>query len=99
LELFVEHEGKPLAADEFDDKHHRSPSVASVHTREIVTWLAIFPMAAVGMSVLAYVAPAWPAVLKALVLTVFVVPVAVYFAVPRLLMLHNKIRKTSNTAR
>jgi len=89
----VEHEGKPLAADELDTKHHRSPSVASVHTRAIVTWLAIFPMAAIGMTLLAYFAPAWPPVLKALVLTAFVVPTAVYFAVPRLLLLYSKTKR------
>jgi antibiotic biosynthesis monooxygenase (ABM) superfamily enzyme len=95
----VEHEGKALAADEFDDHHHRSSSVASVHTRAIVTWLAIFPMAAVGMTVLGYLAPGWPPALKALVLTMFVVPAAVYFAVPRLLIVHSKFRKSSGAAR
>ena len=88
----MEHEGKALAADEFDDAHHRNPAVASVHVRAVVTWLAIFPMAAVGMTVLGITVPAWPSYLKALVLTVFVVPTAVYFAVPRLLMVHSKSR-------
>jgi antibiotic biosynthesis monooxygenase (ABM) superfamily enzyme len=95
----VEHDGKALAADEFDDHHHRSPSVASVHVRAIVTWLAIFPMAAVGMTVLSVLVPAWPAVLKALVLTLFVVPTAVYFAVPRLLLLHGRLRRSRREAR
>jgi antibiotic biosynthesis monooxygenase (ABM) superfamily enzyme len=95
----VEHDGKALAADEFDDHHHRSPSVASVHVRAIVTWIAIFPMAAIGMTVLAMLVPSWPAVLKALVLTLFVVPTAVYFAVPRLLILHGKLRKSRPAAR
>ncbi|RJT87657.1 hypothetical protein D6T64_13735 [Cryobacterium melibiosiphilum] len=94
----MEHEGKALAADEFDDRHHRNPAVASVHTRAVVTWLAIFPMAAIGMTVLSVVVPSWPPVLKALVLTVFVVPAAVYFAVPRLLMLHSVIRTAQATS-
>jgi len=89
----VEHAGKALAADEFDDSHQRNPAVASVHVRAVVTWLAIFPMAAIGMTVLGIVAPAWPAYLKALVLTAFVVPTAVYFAVPRLLMVHSRVRR------
>lgn len=88
----MEHEGKALAADELDDKHHRSPSVASVHVRAIVTWLAIFPMVAIGMTVLGIVVPDWPSVLKALALTAIVVPTTVYFVVPRLLMLHSTIR-------
>lgn len=95
----MEHDGKALAADEFDDHHHRSPSVASVHVRAIVTWIAIFPMAAVGMTVLGVLIPSWPAVLKALLLSLFVVPTAVYFAVPRLLMLHSKLRNSRNPAR
>jgi antibiotic biosynthesis monooxygenase (ABM) superfamily enzyme len=88
----VEHDGKALAADEFDDHHHRNPAVASVHVRAVVTWVAIFPMAAIGMTVLGLIVPTWPAVVKALLLTLVVVPVAVYFAVPRLLILHSKIR-------
>lgn len=88
----MEHEGKPLAADEIDARHHRNPSIASVHVRALVTWLAIFPLAAAGMTVLGRVFPAWPTVLKALVLTLVVVPTAVYFAVPRLLLLYSKAR-------
>lgn len=95
----MEHEGKALAADEFDDSHHRNPAVASVHVRAIVTWLAIFPMAAIGMTVLGIVVPAWPAFLKALALTAFVVPAAVYFAVPRLLMVHSRVRRTRKRIR
>lgn len=95
----MEHDGKALAADEFDDHHHRNPAVASVHVRAIVTWLAIFPMAAIGMTILGLLAPAWPAVLKALILTLFVVPTAVYFAVPRLLLLHSRFRKTRGVTR
>jgi antibiotic biosynthesis monooxygenase (ABM) superfamily enzyme len=95
----VEHDGKALAADEFDDKHHRSPSVASVHTRAIVTWLAIFPMAAAGMTVQGFFVPTWPTVLKALVLTLLVVPTAVYFAVPRLLILHSRFKNRPGALR
>jgi antibiotic biosynthesis monooxygenase (ABM) superfamily enzyme len=94
----MEHDGKALAADELDDHHHRNPAVASVHVRAVVTWFAIFPMAAVGMTVLGLIVPEWPAVLKALVLTLFVVPVAVYFAVPRLLILHSRTRKSSGSS-
>lgn len=88
----MEHEGKALAADELDDKHHRNPSVASVHVRAIVTWLAIFPMVAVGMTALGILVPDCPSVLKALMLTAVVVPTTVYFVVPRLLMLYSRIR-------
>lgn len=84
----MEHDGIALAADETDVHHHRTAGLASVHVRAVITWVAIFPMAALGMSVLAMVGPKWPPVLRALVLTVVVVPTAVYFAVPRLLLLH-----------
>ena len=59
----MEHEGKALAADETDTHHHRTAGIASVHVRAVITWLAIFPLAAVGMSVLAVLAPGWPPVL------------------------------------
>jgi antibiotic biosynthesis monooxygenase (ABM) superfamily enzyme len=78
-------DGKAYAADEPDRTHHRPGNVASVHVRAIITWLAIFPMVALGMTVLGLFADSWPPVLRALVLTAFVVPVAVYLLVPRLL--------------
>jgi len=81
----VEHDGKALAADEID-AHHRRSGVASVHVRALVTWLAIFPLVAVGMSLLSFVADDWPPVLRALVLTGVVVPLTVYQIVPRLLL-------------
>jgi antibiotic biosynthesis monooxygenase (ABM) superfamily enzyme len=88
----MEHEGKPLAADETDSQHHRDPRVASVHVRAAVTWLAVFPMVAIGMTVIAEIAPTWPAVLKALILTLVVVPTAVYVLVPRFLLLYTRLR-------
>ncbi len=87
----MEHDGKALAADETDAHHHRNPGLASIHVRAVITWAAIFPMAAVGMMLLAAIAPDWHPVLRAFVLTLVVVPTAVYFAVPRLLQLHARI--------
>ena len=81
----MEHDGKALAADETDARHHRTPGMASVHVRAAITWLAIFPLVSIGMSGLAAWAPGWPPVLRALTLTLVVVPAAVYVAVPRLL--------------
>jgi hypothetical protein len=79
------HDGKAFAADEPDRTHHRPGNVASVHVRVIVTWLAIFPMVALGMTLLGLFAGDWPPVLRALVLTAVVVPTAVYLLVPRML--------------
>jgi antibiotic biosynthesis monooxygenase (ABM) superfamily enzyme len=94
----VEHEGKALAADETDAHHHRTAGIASVHVRAVITWLAIFPMAALGMSGLAAWAPGWPTVLRALTLTLVVVPAAVYFAVPRLLSIQARLNQASARA-
>lgn len=94
----MEHEGKSLAADERDAHHHRTAGIASVHVRAVITWLAIFPLAAVGMSVLASLAPGWPPVLRAFALTVVVVPTAVYFAVPRLLLIQAQLSRSATRA-
>lgn len=92
----MEHEGKALAADETDARHHRIPGIASIHVRAVVTWLAIFPLVAVGMNVMEAWAPrGWPPVLRALTLTLVVVPIAVYFAVPRLLLVQAQLRQAA----
>jgi hypothetical protein len=49
--------------------------------RAVITWVVIFPLAAIGMSLIAAFAPEWPPALRAFVLTLAVVPTAVYFAV------------------
>jgi hypothetical protein len=95
----VEHEGKALAADETDAHHHRTAGMASVHVRAVITWVAIFPLAAIGMSVLAALAPGWPPVLRAFTLTLVVVPIAVYFAVPRLLLIQTKLGHAATRTR
>jgi len=57
----------------------------SVHVRAVVTWLAIFPLVSIGMLLLGPVSDSWHPILRALVLTAVVVPLAVYVVVPRLL--------------
>lgn len=91
----MEHEGKPLAADETDTQHHRAPGIASVLVRALLTWLVIFPLVAVGMTVMGLFAEDWHPILRALVLTAVVVPLAVYIGVPRLLLGYNRMRSTS----
>lgn len=87
----MEHEGKALAADETDTHHQRRPGVASVHVRAALTWCAIFPMVALGMTAMGWFAEGWHPVLRALVLTLVVVPLAVYVIVPRLLLAYGKL--------
>ena len=56
--------------------------------RAIITWLAIFPLVAIGMTAISPLTIGWHPVLRSLVLTLIVVPLAVYVVVPRLLALH-----------
>jgi antibiotic biosynthesis monooxygenase (ABM) superfamily enzyme len=56
----------------------------STHVRAAITWLAIFPLVAVGMTAIAPLSADWHPILRALVLTIVVVPVAVYLVVPQL---------------
>ena len=50
-----------------------------------ITWLAIFPLVAIGMTAIAPISADWHPVVRALVLTLVVVPVAVYRVVPQLM--------------
>ncbi|MFF2488498.1 hypothetical protein ACFVSU_19000 [Microbacterium sp. NPDC058062] len=65
----------------------------SVHVRAAITWLAIFPLVSVGMLLLGPVSESWHPILRALVLTAVVVPLAVYVVVPRLLGAYTSLRR------
>ncbi|MDQ1571258.1 MAG: hypothetical protein QOF79_1932 [Actinomycetota bacterium] len=67
----------------------------SVHVRALITWIAIFPLVTVGFFAMAPFATSWSPVLRTFVLTIVVVPVAVYVVVPQLIRLYGKIRTTS----
>jgi antibiotic biosynthesis monooxygenase (ABM) superfamily enzyme len=69
-----------------------APAPPSIHVRAIITWLAIFPLVAVGMTAMSPFTIGWHPVLRSLVLTLIVVPLAVYVVVPRLLALHQRLR-------
>ncbi|TXK19906.1 hypothetical protein FVQ89_00045 [Homoserinibacter sp. GY 40078] len=68
------------------------PALPSVHVRAVITWIAIFPLVAAGMMITGPVTLDWHPVLRALVLTVVVVPLAVYLVVPRLMGLYVRMR-------
>jgi antibiotic biosynthesis monooxygenase (ABM) superfamily enzyme len=68
------------------------PALPSAHVRAVITWLAIFPLVAIGMLAMAQPTADWHPVLRALVLTLVVVPLAVYAVVPRLLGLYARLR-------
>ena len=92
----MEHEGKALAADETDSHHHRTPGIASVHVRAVITWCAIFPLVALGMAAMGPLTQNWHPVLRTLVLTLVVVPLAVYQIVPRLLLAHSRLSRAAH---
>lgn len=69
----------------------------SIHVRAVITWLAIFPLVAVGMMAAAPLTEEWHPVLRALVLTLVVVPVAVYLVLPRLFAGYGTMMRRRNS--
>ena len=92
----MEHHGRAFAADEIGVEQVGSERVISVHERAVITWVVIFPMAALGMSITAMLMPGWSTIFRALVLTLLVVPITVYFAVPQLLVVYGRMLKLLN---
>ena len=65
----------------------------SVHVRALITWLAIFPLVSIGFyTVIPLMGEAHP-LLKVLVLTLLVVPAAVYVVVPNLMKVYFKLQR------
>ncbi|MGH3704759.1 MAG: hypothetical protein ACRDT9_09050 [Agromyces sp.] len=75
------------------------PTPPSVHVRAVITWLAIFPLVAVGMILIGPVSESWHPVLRAFALTVVVVPLAVYLVVPRMLGVYAAMRRRRTVRR
>ena len=69
-----------------------APQPPSVHVRAVITWIAIFPLVTLGFVAIAPFAEDWNPVLRAFVLSVVVVPIAVYLVVPQLMRAYSKIR-------
>ncbi len=67
------------------------PSAPSIHVRAFITWLAVFPLVAIGLMAISPIAEFLHPVLRALVLTVVVVPVAVYLVVPQLFRVYGAL--------
>ena len=76
-----------------------SPVPPSTHVRILITWLAIFPLVAIGLYALGPISMSWSPLLRALVLTVLVVPVAGYLVMPGLLALYGALRRRRRTRR
>jgi antibiotic biosynthesis monooxygenase (ABM) superfamily enzyme len=60
----------------------------NVHERALITWLSIFPLVAIGLSILGSSLGEASPILKAFLLTLVVVPVAVYLVVPNMMKLY-----------
>ena len=64
----------------------------SVHVHAVITWIAIFPLVTLGFFAIAPFAGDWNPILRAFVLTLVVVPLAVYLVVPQLMRLYFALR-------
>ncbi|WP_371818286.1 hypothetical protein [Pseudarthrobacter sp. C4D7] len=65
-----------------------APAAPSIHVRAAITWLAIFPLVAIGMMATAPLMEGWHPIFRAMGLTMVVVPTAVYVVLPRLFAAH-----------
>jgi antibiotic biosynthesis monooxygenase (ABM) superfamily enzyme len=65
----------------------------SIHVRALITWLAIFPLVAIGMLAAAPLMESLHPILRAFALTLVVVPTAVYVVLPRLFGVHASLSR------
>ena len=73
------------------------PQQVSIHIRALITWITIFPLVALGLTFLMPALGNMHPILKALILTLIVVPLVVYLIVPRLLGLYVKLTRKKST--
>jgi antibiotic biosynthesis monooxygenase (ABM) superfamily enzyme len=62
----------------------------SIHVRAALTWLAIFPLVAIGITVMAPFTMGWDPMLRVFVLTLVTVALAVYVVVPWLFSVYDR---------
>jgi antibiotic biosynthesis monooxygenase (ABM) superfamily enzyme len=67
------------------------PKPPSIHVRALITWIAIFPLVTVGAFALAPFASEWNPIARSFVLSLMVVPSAVYIVVPQLTRFYAKV--------
>jgi antibiotic biosynthesis monooxygenase (ABM) superfamily enzyme len=87
----MDNEGKPFEVTETVTLPLRPPQAPSIHVRALLTWLVIFPLVAVGMTVSSPLVEDWHPALRALSLTLIVVPTTVYIGVPWLIRAYTRI--------
>ena len=64
----------------------------SIHAKAVITWIAIFPLVTLGFFAIAPFAGDWNPVLRAFVLSIVVVPIAVYLVVPQLMRAYGRVQ-------
>jgi len=62
----------------------------SIHVQAALTFLAIFPLVAIGITVMAPFTVGWDPLLRVFVLTLVVVPLSVYLVVPWLVSIYDR---------
>ncbi|TDE13037.1 hypothetical protein [Jiangella asiatica] len=67
------------------------PAPPSAHRRALIIWLSIYPLVTAGQLLLRPVTRDLPIALSTLMLTLLVVPVAVYLVIPALTQLNATI--------
>ena len=75
-----------------------TPKPPSIHVRAIITWLAIFPLVTLGFYAIEPFASEWNPVARALLLSLVVVPLAVYLVVPQLMRAYARLRRDARAA-
>ena len=62
----------------------------SIHVRAVLTFLAIFPLVAIGITAMAPFTVGWDPLLRVFALTLIVVPLSVYLVVPWLVKVYDR---------
>lgn len=75
-----------------------NPKPPSIHVRAVITWLAIFPLVTLGFYAIEPFASDWNPVARALLLSLVVVPIAVYLVVPQLMRGYAHMRRNARVA-
>ena len=65
----------------------------SIHVQAALTFLAIFPLVAIGITLMAPFTVGWDPLLRVFVLTLVAVPLSVYLVVPWLMRIYDRLSR------
>ena len=63
----------------------------SIHVLAVLTWLAIFPLVAIGITAMAPFTVSWDPLVRVFVLTTVVVPLSMYLVVPWFVRIYDRL--------